>query len=64
MISRHLLSTALLAALVAAPLAAQVGTASLTGVVSDATDSPIPGAALKIVNTESGVTREFTIDAQ
>ena len=56
MTSRQFLTSFLFATLVVAPLAAQVGTASLTGVVSDATDSPIPGAALKIVNIESGVT--------
>ncbi len=33
----------------------QVGTATLTGSVSDATDAPVPTAAVKVTNIESGV---------
>lgn len=36
-------------------LVGQVGTASITGVVRDASQSPIPQSAVKIVNSESGV---------
>ena len=38
----------------ASTLPAQVGSASITGVVTDATQAPIPASAITIVNTESG----------
>ncbi len=37
------------------PARAQVGSGSITGVVRDTTQSPIPGAAIKIINAQSGV---------
>jgi hypothetical protein len=33
----------------------QVGTATLTGAVTDATDAPVPSAEIKILNTDSGI---------
>ena len=37
-----------------APVAAQVGTSTLTGRIVDATPAPIPGADVKVVNEASG----------
>src|ERR1700732_2651041 len=36
-------------------LCGQVGSGSITGVVRDRTQSPIPNAAIRIINSESGV---------
>jgi hypothetical protein len=41
---------------VQATLSGQTGTASVTGLIRDPTDSAIAGATVRIVNTESGVT--------
>lgn len=41
---------------VQATLCGQTGTGSITGIVRDVTESAIPGAAVRIVNTDSGVT--------
>ncbi len=46
--------------LIAAALRAQVGTSGVTGVVEDATHSPIPGATITLTNADSG-TRQTSI---
>src|SRR5690348_10403138 len=52
--SRRGLAAIAIAALFA-PAPAQVGSSSITGVVRDASQSPIPGADIKIIHTQSGV---------
>src|SRR4051812_7441453 len=47
-------------AVVSGRLNAQVGSAVITGVVTDPTRTPIPSAAVRVVNEESGVATEIT----
>jgi len=49
------LIAALAVTLLLTPARAQVGSGSITGVVRDSTQAPIPGAAIKIINAQSGV---------
>ena len=51
----RLVAAAVVFILVLAPIRAQVGSGSFTGVVRDSTQSPIPAADVKIINEKSGV---------
>ncbi|MEN3336806.1 MAG: hypothetical protein V7647_482 [Acidobacteriota bacterium] len=58
MSTRTLLRAAALAALawvLSIPVFAQSGTSTITGVVRDATDAPLPGALVKVLNEDTGV---------
>src|SRR5215210_9342461 len=39
---------------------AQTGSSSITGVIRDMSDAPIPGATVRIINAESGVASDVT----
>src|SRR6266481_4291647 len=53
--SQRLTGAAVAFILVLPPAYGQVGSGSITGVVRDSTQSPIPGAGIKIINAQSGV---------
>ena len=49
--------------LVAIPVRAQVSGATLSGVVTDPSNSPVPGATLSIKSAGTGIARDVTTDA-
>ena len=53
----------LIAVLVAIPVRAQVSGATLSGVVTDPSNSPVPGATLSIKSAATGIARDVTTDA-
>ena len=67
MTSRTLQRASALAALVwilAVPVLAQSGTSTISGVVRDSTDAPLPGATVKVVNEDTGVAIETVSNAE
>src|SRR3954468_1977724 len=61
MTSRTLRRASALAALswiLALPVLAQAGTSTISGVVRDSTDAPLPGATIKVVNEDTGISIE------
>ena len=49
--------------LIAMPVRAQVSGATLSGVVTDPSNSPVPGATLSIKSAATGIARDVTTDA-
>ena len=67
MTSRTLRRASALAALAwifAVPVLAQSGTSTISGVVRDSTDAPLPGATIKVVNEDTGVAIETVSNAE
>ena len=67
MTSRTLRRASALAALAwifAVPALAQSGTSTISGVVRDSTDAPLPGATIKVVNEDTGVAIETVSNAE
>src|SRR4051812_43127572 len=67
MTSRTLRRASALAALswiLAVPVLAQSGTSTISGVVRDSTDAPLPGATVKVVNEDTGVAVETVSNAE
>jgi hypothetical protein len=67
MTSRTLQRASALAALawiLAVPVLAQSGTSTISGVVRDSTDAPLPGATVKVVNEDTGVAIETVANAE
>src|SRR5437867_13299120 len=57
LLKSRILRIAALVAILSVPVSLwpQVGSGSITGVIRDATQSAIPNAAIKVINTQSGV---------
>src|SRR3954466_11203253 len=67
MTSRTLRRASALAALswiLAVPVLAQSGTSTISGVVRDSTDAPLPGATVKVINEDTGVAIETVSNAE
>ena len=60
----HVLAFSLLVALVPFPLTAQIGTGTISGVVTDASGAVLAGAALAITNVETGMVTNTAANAQ
>ena len=53
-------ATLILGSLLAAATWAQTGNSTISGIVRDSTDAPLPGAAVVVLNDDSGVRQETT----